>query len=541
MNQLAVEVRFAVENREDFTAFQKEAEYVYTYFKHRPIVSCGSTFNFTEIPYDVIDIIPGVSSVKYVYRENKSYAVMGNIAYPIDIPQAKNALGELEALLRCDLVMHFDIGELDFQASREGLSYIPQTIDAIKTKLEKLNGQLINHITAEANAIDNHWERAHYLGKRAEYPLWSNAVNQYIKDTSFQLRTGRSNKLELNIESLAIDFNISLTAFRLSWNGTQKLASQHSRGGLHWGMVPTMKTMFVINDTKTGAGDRAKYHINETPEIKNNLDYLWIISAVDKNNPMDTDGFFNLICNPPKEIIMLASSLKKRTRTVATNLDIGSILKLVERRYTSSRWSTTSKMVWEKSINLENTDPSTTYYYVPLSGLTSLGLAKDIDMTYFHDIILGSGIFTGDLYGVRKDNLETIKTLSNWVHIDDYIVTQLEKLNKTNVMGLVKFGIDFDAVYRYSDIYNKINVNSPYIKLFNIFKDHKTVFNKSKLDKLNAIYNIDKSNVINLIDMYKKEINAILERYPLLKILSRDTEGQYIAEYINAIDNMKGI
>jgi hypothetical protein len=38
--------------------------------------------------------------------------------------------------------MHFAIGELDFQASREGLSYIPQTIEAIKTKLEALNSAL---------------------------------------------------------------------------------------------------------------------------------------------------------------------------------------------------------------------------------------------------------------------------------------------------------------------------------------------------------------------------------------------------------------
>ena len=67
---------------------------------------------------------------------------MGNIAYPVEVPNAEQTLGNLRHLLGCGLEMHFDIGELDFQASREGLSYIPQTIEAIKNKLSALNDAL---------------------------------------------------------------------------------------------------------------------------------------------------------------------------------------------------------------------------------------------------------------------------------------------------------------------------------------------------------------------------------------------------------------
>jgi len=128
-----VEVKFAVNDRWDFDKFRQEAREVYTYFKLRPVVSGVSDFQFRDVEYDTKDIIPGVHS--YQNGNRRSVAIMGNIAYPIEIPQADQSISELRNLLNCGLEMHFAIGELDFQASREGLSYIPQTIESIRKKL----------------------------------------------------------------------------------------------------------------------------------------------------------------------------------------------------------------------------------------------------------------------------------------------------------------------------------------------------------------------------------------------------------------------
>jgi hypothetical protein len=46
----------------------------------------------------------------------------------------------------------------------------------------------------------------------------------------------------------------------------------------------------------------------------------------------------------------------------------------------------------------------------------------------------------------------------------------------------------------------------------------------------------------SLIDKYNKEVEAIFKRYPLIKSLSRhSTKGADLAEYINLIDQTKGV
>ncbi len=150
-----VEVKFSVNDYYDYRKFVDEARYVYTYFALRPVISGVERFDFLTLDYDARDIVPGVHQIKGSMYGRRSMAVMGNIAYPIDVPQAEQNLGPLAKLLSCGLELHFGIGELDFQASREGLSYIPQTIDSIKRKLAELNAVLADNLKAEADAIDN--------------------------------------------------------------------------------------------------------------------------------------------------------------------------------------------------------------------------------------------------------------------------------------------------------------------------------------------------------------------------------------------------
>jgi len=44
-----------------------------------------------------------------------------------------------------------------------------QTIDSIKRKLEALNAQLSIHLAAEADAIENLWDRAIFLYKKKDH------------------------------------------------------------------------------------------------------------------------------------------------------------------------------------------------------------------------------------------------------------------------------------------------------------------------------------------------------------------------------------
>jgi hypothetical protein len=195
---------------------------------------------------------------------------MGNIAYPIDVPAADTNLGELRGLLNGGLELHFAIGELDFQASREGLSYIPSTIESIKRKLEALNAQLAVHIATEADAVANLWERADFLAKKRSNGLWSAAVNKYAIDTKLAtLDTGRyggAAVFKLGVEDLANKFNITLKGIQRTRGSktctTLKPSTDYDNkkdvNGQWvyinmWSITCDVNAHFVINDTKIGA------------------------------------------------------------------------------------------------------------------------------------------------------------------------------------------------------------------------------------------------------------------------------------------------
>ena len=550
-----VEVRFAVEERYDFDKFRSEARYVYEYFKLRPVISGNADFKFKDPEYKEKDIIPGVH---YNGESRHSYAIMGNIKYPIEVPNAEKVLGGLHNLLSCGLVMEFNIGELDFQASREGLSYIPETIQAIKTKLEALNAQLAIHIANEADKITNLWERALYLNKRYGDYLFTQAVAKYATDTKFELfdpKTSRWDTLKqfkFEVNDLATKYNIVIKSFTKSSsyavcsnnkphngytnvNGQQVIKQE-------WQIRVSDDAYFVVNDTKIGATERAKFHWKNT-KTKTHHSTVYVIDAADKLKPVLTGEFFKDLMTPPEGQIFKASDLLEKERKSGMGANV-TIMHLTEgaRR---GRWNSAVPMVWHDAGKADDFDDKTTYYYLPLSGYQCLGQYADVKELHYH--LQKSGLFTDTIYGVRKTDIEWVKTQKNWVNLDEHIKGKLSKLGQNDVMGLVKKAIDWAELYQYNAVKHVIDTNSPYVKLFNVFKDVKAEDQNRKNSmevlcrnyKVQTQANIDPSS---LIDKYQKEVNDIYIRYPLLKRISKySTEAVEVAEYINLIDAKKGI
>ena len=551
-----VEVRFAVEERYDFDKFRQEARYVYEYFNLRPVVSGSADFKFKDPEYKEESIIPGVH---YSNDNHRSYAIMGNIKYPIDIPNSDKALDGLQGLLGCGLVMEFNIGELDFQASREGLSYIPQTIDAIKTKLKALNVQLSIHIAQEANKIDNLWERATYLAKRHDDQLFNQAVVKYVNDTKFELYTPQHNRwnamkqFNFPVKDLANKYNIAIRAFSKSrsYATCSSIKAAHAHTNVsgqtvyhdEWQIHVSEDVHFVINDTKIGALERAKYHWKNSKFEKHNSN-VYVIEAVDKNKPVDTEAFFKAMSSPPEAQRFMASSLleKERAGGIGKNVTIMHLTEGAQR----GRWSRQTPMVWRDAGKADSFDAKETYYYLPLSGYQNLGVMPDVKELSSH--LNKASLFTGTIYGVRKADIEFIKTQKNWINLDDHVKGKLANLGQKDIMGLVKESIDWKEVFQYNAVKHVTNSHSPYVSLFNVFKDVKTEENTSKRHSLEFLcrqYQVEAQAKIDptaLIDKYKAEVETIYTRYPLLKNISRyNVEGKDVGEYINLIDSSKGV
>ena len=553
-----VEVKFSVNDRYDFDKFSQEARNVYKYFNLKPVVSGNSNFTYEVIDYESRDIVPGVHSYK---NRSGSVAIMGNIAYPIEVPAADQSLGELRNLLQCGLEIHFGIGTLDFQASREGLSYIPQTIANIKAKLEEVNAALAVVIAADADAIENLWDRAVFLYKKKEHRLWTTAVSKYAQDT--QLPTyddkqyNRLKKFNFKVEDLAKDYNIQIRLLqqtrhnKVIANGKSvteypdnraKNANGHYITWQEW-QIPVDDTChFVINDLKTGAGERARYHYKEVGcDVYSRA--IWILEKADKTKPMKTLEFFAAIQEPPTDRRFAATTLQQREReNMGKNVTILQLEKRGGRGYRRE-----DEMVWRDAGKADSFDANTTFYYIPLSGFVMQSTKGYTSGKDLHDDVKSlPELFKGNIYGVRKGDIEDIKKRPNWKNFEDYISKLLNSKDTSSLlMSLVRSKLDNDDILNYNiSVVGKIDSKSPYAEIVNELKD---------IEKFKGYtHNVDRLfrkfapgtnfSPDALVIKYQQKLNDVNCRYPLLKSLSTyRTEANDIAEYVNLIDAKKGV
>lgn len=551
-----VEVKFSVNDRYDFSKFHDEARHVYTYFKLRPVVNGVSNFTFRDVTYETKDIVSGVHSYQ---GSSRSVAVMGNIAYPIEVPNAEQTLGELRNLLNCGLELHFSIGELDFQASREGLSYIPQTVESIKQKLISVNAALAVVIAKEADAIPNLWDRAIYLYGKYHSHLWSSAVKKYVADTKLPTfddsRYGGTKTFKLGIDDIARKYNIVIRGFKYN-QGNKVLPNlkndteygdRNAQGQMSvtavWGINVSTDVHFVINDGKVGAVERAKYHWKTSRP--NGSAYVYVLDRADKTKDMNTKSFFKAISNPPKANINLSSSLLKKERA---NNGLGknvTILRLEERG--NGGYYREREMVWRDAGKADDFDDATTYYYLPLSGFEIQSKCGMRDAKEFYNDLKECGLpgLRTDIYGVRKSDMAWVLSQTNWINIEDHIKTVLAKpIDNKLVMSLVLQAIDnyYNVTYNSIIVDAIANDKSPYKVFLNKLKGFEKIrYSESSLKRLCERYapSVTFSPEAQ-VESFRKECHAVQNRYPLLGYMSRVPAGELV-EYINMVDTQKGV
>jgi hypothetical protein len=488
---------------------------------------------------------------------------MGNIAYPIDVPGAETALGDLHKLLDCGLEMHFDIGELDFQASREGLSYIPQTVNAIRAKLEAVNAQLAVHVALEADLITNDWDKTYFLMKKASETLFRSAAIKYAQDTKFDLidtantHYMRGVPFKHDVKDLAAKYNIEVLAFQKSRNGAtcselkpmRVYDKAHTSYEQEWEFSIDPSTIIVTNDTKVGALTRAKYHWRNaeakgiTLPSKSHTNNVYVLSPAVKGRVMDTTGFFADLRDPPAAQRMVASELMLKDRkTGGAGMGANvSILRLAQRGY--GGYHKERELVWKDAGKADQFDASETYYYLPLSGFTVISNGTPItqNMRHFSDMVTESGIpgLHGiAILGVRKSDIKFIETQKNWINVQDHIRAVLAKLDPKIVRQCALKQIDANKYFRYNnDIAKLVSPNSAYSKFLTQFKGADNVkVDKYSLEKLCRDYAAP-VDVDTVVQGLTDELTAIRNRYPLLSSLrDYDINAVAVAQYINLID-----
>lgn len=187
-----VEVQFQVKE-DDFQSFYKEADEVFYFFDTKPI--CNVTLSGDTASYLKANRIPVETSRKdyEIFASHRSYppiakAVMGNIAYPINLNEFPEELSDFHRWVLESSILYFNIGELDITASREELSYIPSTIKAIQDKVKEVSEDFLDFLVEKNKEFDNpyifdYWFDKNILSKLS-YIRASYILNALLKHSS---------------------------------------------------------------------------------------------------------------------------------------------------------------------------------------------------------------------------------------------------------------------------------------------------------------------------------------------------------------------
>lgn len=555
-----VEVKFSVNDRYDYEKFREEARNVFKFFENHPTILGYEQYTKRERKYETKDIIPGVHSYHDSAYMSSSTAIMGNIAYPIQVPNAELVLGgDLSKILKCGLELNFAIGELDFQASREGLSYIAPTIAAIKAKLEAVVSQLTIRLADEADKITCDWARSKFLYSKKRSALWGAAVSKYVKDTKFELFAdtawGTHYDVRMWSKDLQSKYNINIRSFYMRNGGSSCAANKpnmewddksapNAVRQEQWLFPVTGYAIFVKNDTKVGALERAKFHFREDGESS---ETVFVLEAFDKTKAVDYDAFFKAIHNPPAEQILLASGLTERERVTRGIGKAVNLLKLEGKAI--NHWSSAKTYTWGAVGDVANLDKTKTYYYLPLKAFeikSNYGYCESGAALYELLVRTGMpGLNDIEVYGVRKGDMEAIEAMSNWKNVEQHIHDILSNVPHATIMGIVKSRVDTYNHMKYSQrVYAAMNPKSPLRGMHEEFKTVKDVsINENAVRTLVGIFAKDsKFDVNTLTDKYSKLNQDILKRYPMLSLLSpyNDNNNLEIAVYINLVEKSLG-
>tara|TARA_R100000008_G_C3583443_1_gene170314 strand:- start:679 stop:2925 length:2247 start_codon:yes stop_codon:yes gene_type:complete len=129
---------------DDYDEFISRAKDLFEYFPVKPQI-CGAS----EFIYETEELLFEGEGWKWYTRDNRygdPVAVMGNIAYPVDRHSLnlKDDDHRLYNLLKPNLTMLFNIGDLEISASREKLQFTDKTRKAIVQRLKLVESQVID-------------------------------------------------------------------------------------------------------------------------------------------------------------------------------------------------------------------------------------------------------------------------------------------------------------------------------------------------------------------------------------------------------------
>ena len=538
--------------QQEFTEFQYKAERVYRYFKVQPKFS--GKIPYVQVPqYSVKRKNWGICT----NRKNTSrpYAIMGQVAYPVDIDL--HDLSSLERLLLAQLPidMYFKIGDLDFAPSREALSYDEKTIKMIRDRVTEILDFEKKRFLDTLEDKETFWEACLFvMDEVKDNPLikamvgeknlsWKgrdiNPCNNYIHFATDEFRK----KLEDNtyVSKIKI-FMVRKKETRNGYTITRPETAER---------IPvSRKNVLFINDLERGSYTRARTVLKNNPALSR-------VYYIDVSKKKVEKKFRKRI---GKKTVPALSSIPK---PVIVRKPRGEGTKNFAFKWYSS-YSGRCEDSWDELD--DEFDINEGGFYVPIlhwkvDGENPsefvrplLAILKDLGHTALPTV-----------YGVKTAKVGAFKKMSNWVLLEEFVDMEVSKVVKdpdflhtvrlsyfrgnskakevARLINAMKTHDDSEDI-RDNKFYKKCKSG----KVRRIARDLQRISEGTK-SPLNSARIRNRLNVLNItvpqVDLYCGEIEEFSEktakRFPLLGGFnySSETYLNHVIDYINGIEAIK--
>lgn len=516
-DQSGVDVKFAVHEK-DFSSFSYAASNVLSFFNPLP------TFTSIDVPIQTYNTesIKGVPNTRRLVNKINSVALMGNVCYPIDASLFDHSVS---SILKTGLLLEFNIGDLDVQANREGLSYIPTTITAISERVKAVKKSAQDQIHADLLTLENEWDKVDYLFKHYTYPFIRTIVNDYLTINPSPLayvNHGLYYK-PLVIEDVNTKFNCKVTRIVTS-NHKYSYFEVEDYKTLEF--RPKFQLVFVDNQSAIPA---VLYHIRQ----QRTYDNFYVITPFDQTAVVDEAGLLRELMNPAS--VLHKDNLVKRpkkTKIVKTTPSF------VKANYNETQLRLENRVTFSPVVDYTALLSSTnTVYYIPMNRYEINNPASTVtNPKSLVDMLYRTYFFGMSIYGVPKKDMKLIQQKTNWVNVDRAIEQLLNSVDQNCLVSeSASTLLNFKSVSHLIE-----DKESEFVKLITRKTSVYRHFNKQKLIELENAYSI-KDKISSKISELTIQINRAQQKYELLEYLPKYTNSRVVANYINLVDKLSNI
>lgn len=405
-NGVTVKMPVHGEQRREFTDKAKE---VFKWFAVKPIVQGIDGLVIEQIAYsyegkDWAIRKPSKDHYGY-YRTGKPVALMGMVAYPLDLNSIPGLDDSYTMLMDMPLVLRFEIGDLEVAANREALGYDSRTCDNIKARLATLVTELGQRFEREISTAATLWQAKKKFNDIFGDGDYGRQFRQVFGNTGLNWN---GEVIKSNSHSFTITENDKVHMFNEKYKGGRRVTE------LNVSLTCDDDTVIMFNDLKIGGVGRAKLYHKEHDHDK----VIWLFSEA-----TDLEKIKNDLGNPPQ--VVFTSTLPKPVGSMSD-------------RTNTLRWreiQTESSMKgWEQvSIDLDEGG-----YYVEISSWDVVGLPGN-DLGMIVRTAKAAGIIASDakIYAMRAGNKKIVRESDDWVELLAYVKEETAKQVKANNLAQV--------------------------------------------------------------------------------------------------------